>query len=447
MAAMRLREMIAGLVGITALLGVCGPMAHARIDGVTGTFFSLVAKQDFIATGDGDTFLMWGYAPEGGRMQYPGPVIKVNQGDVVTVTLRNELPAQAGNVSIVFPGHEVKASGGVQGVLTREAAQADDPATPQDESMVVYEFTAANPGTYLYRSGTRPDLQVEMGLVGAIIVYPTGGGFNDGKHAYNHSDSRFDREFLFLITEMDPRFHRYVESGRWALIDTTTYFPTAWFINGRNWPDVMADAFVPWLPTQPYNCQPRMHPGERVLIRLVGAGRDLHPMHLHGNDFEVIAISGRLMTGVAGADLAFKEFTLNTVPGQTADVLWSWTGEKLGWDIYGHVAGDPANPGCNDGDGDGLDDVTFEYCADHNVPFPVTLPTRDSLTYGPFYSGSPFLGGGGALPPGDPGLNANGGFFYMWHSHTEKELTTNDIWPGGLVSFMIVEPPWVPILE
>jgi len=77
----------------------------------------------------------------------------------------------------------------------------------------------------------------------------------------------------------------------------------------------------------------------------------------------------------------------------------------------------------------------------------VTLPTRDSLTYGPFYSGSPFLGGGGALPPGDPGLNANGGFFYMWHSHTEKELTTNDIWPGGLVSFMIVEPPWVPILE
>ena len=33
----------------------------------------------------------------------------------------------------------------------------------------------------------------------------------------------------------------------------------------------------------------------------------------------------------------------------------------------------------------------------------------------------------------------------MWHSHTEKELTSNDIWPGGLVSFMIVEHPSVVI--
>ena len=83
----------------------------------------------------------------------------------------------------------------------------------------------------------------------------------------------------------------------------------------------------------------------------------------------------------------------------------------------------------------------------HGVPFPVILPGRDAMTFGPFYSGSPFLGQGGDLNPGNPGLNAFGGYFYMWHSHTEKELTSNDLWPGGLVSFMIIQPPNAPIVE
>jgi hypothetical protein len=33
----------------------------------------------------------------------------------------------------------------------------------------------------------------------------------------------------------------------------------------------------------------------------------------------------------------------------------------------------------------------------------------------------------------------------MWHSHTEKELTNHDIFPGGLMTMFIVEPPGVAI--
>jgi manganese oxidase len=182
-----------------------------------------------------------------------------------------------------------------------------------------------------------------------------------------------------------------------------------------------------------------------VLLRIIGAGQDLHPMHYHGNNFEVIAVDGRLLSSGPGngADLAWKATTIKTIPGQTADAMWTWTGEQLGWDIYGHLPGDGTS--CTDGNGDGLDDVTREYCNDHQIPFPVTLPTRDSMTFGQFYPGTPFLGGTGDLAPGDPGLNSTGAFFYMWHSHTEKELTSNDIWPGGLVSFMIIEHPEVPL--
>ena len=424
--------------------------AGAAIQGVSGTTFNLEAKPDYIVTSDGDSFLMWGYCIAGSRMQYPGPTLIVNQGDLITINLTNQLTIPT---SMVFPGHQVIAAGGVQGLLTREA--------PAGGGSVTYTFVAGEPGTYLYWSGTRPDLQVEMGLVGALIVRPTMGP----SYAYNHADTAFDQEYLYLVTDMDPVIHRYVESGQWNKIDMSTYFPTNWFVNGRNFPDLMADNFVPWLPTQPYNCQPRMHPGERTLIRLIGAGVDFHPMHLHGNDFESIAADARVLTsdtangGTNGPDLAWKATTIRTRPGGTADVLWTWTGEELGWDIYGHDPGvgyprsdiNPAWPGhiCDQyvpsNAATYFDPYTNEYCPDHGVPFPVVIPPRDSLTFGQFYSGSPFLGGAGDLPVGHPALNAAGGFFYMWHSHTEKELTSNDIWPGGLVTFMIIEHPAVPI--
>jgi len=70
--------------------------------------------------------------------------------------------------------------------------------------------------------------------------------------------------------------------------------------------------------------------------------------------------------------------------------------------------------------------------------------TQD-LTFGGWYSGSPFLGQFGALPPGEGGLNLDGGLFFMWHSHNEKELTNFDIFPGGMLTFVVIEPPGTPI--
>ncbi len=75
----------------------------------------------------------------------------------------------------------------------------------------------------------------------------------------------------------------------------------------------------------------------------------------------------------------------------------------------------------------------------------MTLPEQQSLTFGGFCSGSPFLGTVELLPPGQGGLNPNAGFTFMWHSHTEKELTNYDIFPGGMMTMLIVEPPGTPI--
>jgi hypothetical protein len=214
-------------------------------------------------------------------------------------------------------------------------------------------------------------------------------------------------------------------------IDNTTYWPVYWLINGRAAPDTMTMDNDPMLPTQPYSCMPMMHPGDKILMRMIGAGRDMHPFHTHGNHHRVIARDGRLLgsTPVSGADLSELAFTTTVIPGSTADALYTWTGEKLGWDVYGHNPGDPLEPN--------------EYAPDHGKPFPVILPNNQDLTFGMWYSGSPFLGALGALPPGEGGFNPNGGFFFMWHSHNEKEITNNDIFPGGLMTMIVVEHPSV----
>jgi hypothetical protein len=414
--------------------------AHAMIVGESGTAFNLTAKAGHISTGDGSSVYAWGYANGAGPMQYPGVTLIVPEGAAITVNLANELEVP---VSIVFPGHEdVVATGGEKGLVTQEAAPLG--------GTVSYTFTAAEPGTYLYHSGTRPELQIEMGLVGAIIVRPTGFDMM-APQAYEHADSAYDREFLFLLTEMDPRIHDLVELQGVAALDSTNlfgdYFPVLWFINGRNAPDTMLAASVPWLPSQPYNCMPMMYPGERMLMRMVAAGRDQHPFHHHGNHSRIIAKDGRLLSSApgAGADLSYEVFTIPVVPGGTFDAIFQWTGEQLGWDIYGTDAlGPEFAHTCNDG-GNGFDPVTFEYCPDHGKPLPVLLPNNLEMAFGGMWSGSPYLGHLSELPPGEGGLNPLGGYSYMWHSHTEKEMVNYDIFPGGMMTMLMIIPPGAPM--
>ena len=444
----------------TALLLACSALfltimtvsAGATITGIAGTTFNFSVGTARVSTPDGGSILVWGYAGNGGPVQYPGPTLIIHQGDVITITLTNNLTvtgaATPPNVSMVFPGQEVTVAAsdpGVTGLLTSEAAPG---------ASVTYTFTAEHAGTYTYFSGTDTALQVEMGLTGALIVQPTAGA----GQAYNHPDSQFDREYLFLLTEMDPRIHEEVEfngPAALAFVDyLANYRPVVWYINGRNAPDTMSPVGAPWLPHQPYNCVPRIHPGERMLMRVIGGGRDLHPFHHHGSHSRVIARDGRLLESVAGvgADLSHEVFTIQSHPGETVDALFQWTGKGLNWDMYGgtdvdmpHTCNGKAVGVAQDPGAPEFDPVTHEYCADHGKPLPVILPATPNLAFGGFFSGSPYLGTLETLPPGEGGLNPNGGYAYMWHSHTEKEMVNYDIFPGGMMTMMIIEAPGVPI--
>jgi FtsP/CotA-like multicopper oxidase with cupredoxin domain len=509
--------------------------AYAAAPGITGPTFNLTAQAAYLSQPDGAAVYSWGYgcssAPAGfmpsaisGRfcsnMQVPGPTLIVHENDNVVINLTNNLPPAAGNTSILFPGFNVTTTGGVAGLLTQEAAH---------NGTVTYRFTASSPGTRAYYSGTQGDLQVEMGLYGAIIVLPASvpaacdGGvhatnvsaqgfwgesdFRLAHAAYDNANTCYDREYLFQFSEMDPNIHRQAEvqvaatvgctagkPGCSLNVPTEPYHPTYFMINGRSMPDNMDPNYASQYPHQPYNGDPHMHPGELTLIRVIGTGRWQHPFHEHGNHVRVLARDGNLITATGSAsdtNLAGPLlFTTTTTPGLAFDGIFYWTGKGLNWDAYGHTpaskTGDPnaALPCSPDGNGYNTGGTAFqqinyfEWCQDHNKPVqvnpfgdvaaggPVTLPDPNLFTNGPWFGGSPYLGpnatiratfGTSACPTSNPnctigttgttppsGTIANNpsseaGFAFMWHSHNEREITTNNIFPGGMLMMMLVD--------
>lgn len=503
--------------------------AYAAAPGITGPAFKLIAQAAFVTQPDGQSIYSWGYGCNGNpigyaptnitngfcnTMQIPGPTLIVTEGTTVTVTLTNGLPTSAGNTSILFPGFNVTASGGVPGLLTSEAAPG---------GTVTYSFVASSPGTRAYYSGTQGDLQVEMGLYGAIIVLPSSipiecttglhaanlavegnwgeSDFRLAAAAYDHPKSCYDREYLFQFSEMDPDIHNkalaqvtakngcVVSDPACSLnVPTEPYHPAYFMINGRSMPDDMDPNYSYQYPHQPYNGNPHMHPGEQVLLRIIGQGRWQHPFHEHANHVRILGRDGNLIVSandpnsLAGPLL----FTTTTTPGQAMDGIFYYTGRGLNWDLYGHnpsskdpnatLACTPDANGYNTGPAAQTAINYYEWCQDHNKPMqtapfgdvagggPVTLPDPNILTNGAWFGGSPYLGPdattratfgtctgsnsttacgtSGTTPPSGTIANSpssEAGFAFMWHSHNEREITTNNIFPGGMLMMMLVD--------
>jgi hypothetical protein len=555
---------LALVVAVTLFLA---PVSFAATPGITGPTFNLTAQQAFLNQPDGNAVYSWGYgcngAPTGflpaaiagatcSSMQVPGPTLIVHENDVVTVNLLNGLPAAAGNTSILFPGFNVTVTGGTTGLLTQEAAPG---------GTVTYKFTATSPGTHAYYSGTQGDLQIEMGLYGAVIVLPasvpanctTGyhalnlqaeavvrptpsgpmaeSDFRLSQAAYDHPGSCYDREYLFQWAEMDARIHKQAlaqvtakagcsvgATGCNLDVQTEPYHPAYFLINGRSMPDLMDPNYAGEYPHQPYNGNPHMHPGEYTLIRTIGQGRWQHPFHEHANHVRILARDGGLILSPGGAapgctagtngcisytspggTAASAEglagvlmFNTDTTPGEAFDGIFYFTGRGLNWDPFGHhppLPGTTAGTAASDPNGDRLATLPctpdaegynsgvptavnfMEWCQDHDKPVqvspfgdvaaggPATFPDPNVFTNGAWYSGTPYFGPDANLRAGTPacavdaGSNCTNlqpsnvqanpsnerGWAFMWHSHNEREITTNNVFPGGMLMMLLID--------
>jgi FtsP/CotA-like multicopper oxidase with cupredoxin domain len=407
------------LVLVMGLLAF-GPLGHSQsvkaaggpatgIACTTGPTFALTAQAGYIAMPDMTQMYMWSYGNT--AFQHPGPVLCVNQGDTVTVVLTNSLPYSL-RTSIIFPGQVGVTANGLPAQPDVANNSLTTSAAPGGN--VTYSFIASKPGTFIYESGTDTKTQVAMGLFGALIVRPSMGA----SFVYNRSDSQFTptEEFLALLSEIDPFQHQAWELGATNgqnFFNNHTYRARYWMINGRGFPDSIADNNAPWLATQPYGALARIYPNSAThpfpaLERFINVGTEEYPFHPHGQNGLVIGRDGNPLEGPLGQDLSFEKFAVNIGPGQTWDVIFSW-----------HDAENysPANP--------------------------VTVPPPDlvNLNLGMFFSGSPYLGVKETLPPGSNTLNQCGEYYIISHNHALFQLDAFGQTMSGPITYLRVDPP------
>jgi len=418
--------LVLGLLALSPLAHVQSARAQApAATGIVctdGPSFSLTAEAGYILMSDMNTMYMWSYGSTGVGFQHPGPVLCVKEGDTVTVVLNNNLPYGLAT-SIIFPGQDdVQADGALSqpefdlgGNLTSLAKSAANGGS------VTYSFVATHPGTFIYESGTDTKTQVPMGLFGALIVRPKLGA----NYVYNRPDSAFindqlnndNEEFMALLSEVDPYQHAAWEHNfsTGSNYNLNNYRARYWLINGRGFPDSVADNGAPWLPAQPYGALARIYPYDatthpfKAVERFINVGSEEYPFHPHGQNGLVIGRDGNPLEGSAQEDLSFEKFDVNIGPGQTWDVIFSW------YDAEGY------NPTTN--------------------PVPVTDPDLVNMTIGMFYGGSPYLGVTKTMPPGTTTLNQCGEYYIISHNHALFQLDAFGQTMSGPITYLRIDPP------
>jgi hypothetical protein len=405
----------------------------------TTSSFVLTATVGYITTPDGNSLFMWGYGSGNGGFQYPGPILCVQEGDNVTITLKNSLPVPS---SLIFPGLTRVMADGKPAQLDLATNSLSKPAQPN--GTVTYTFTAGNPGTFLYQSGTDPALQVLMGLVGGIVVRPkldrgaptgTSYVYDDPSTAYNSN-----KEFMHLLTEIDPHMHHAVELETCENVvttppcqptlpptyDMTQYKPRYFMINGRSFPDDVTPNFASSLPSQPYGALVHVMPKNMdptspdynplpAVVRFLNAGPVNYPFHPHSNHDDVVGIDARVLinptggTGGTPINTSVDRFGNVIAPGQTSEALFNWV-DAQNWD-----------PVTN--------------------PIGVTEPGAQNRVDGPYWSGSPYLGVKLPLLNGITQWNQCGEYYHFAHSHALFHVTNYGAPGGGMLTLIRVDPP------
>ena len=227
---------------------------------------------------------VWGYTANGSTPTSPGgPTLIVNQDDVVTVTLTNNLTE---NTALLFQGQDMIPD------LTGAAAGGGTKS---------YTFTASRPGTYLYEAGLLPNAQhqVAMGLYGALVVRPVDGTTPIANQAYASASTAFDEEAVLVLSDIDPALNNNANP---AAFDMRNYAPKYFLINGQVYPNTTP------IPTAA---------GNKVLLRYVNAGLQAYSMTLLGLRQNAIAVDG--------SPFAYGRTVVaeSIAPGQTADMIVS----------------------------------------------------------------------------------------------------------------------------
>jgi FtsP/CotA-like multicopper oxidase with cupredoxin domain len=222
----------------------------------------------------------------------PGPMIQATAGDHVRITIVNHLPEAT---AIHWHGLEVPTDNDGVPPIGMKPIQPGQSYT--------YDFTVQDQdaGTHWYHSHYDDIKQVGGGMYGAFIVAPRLGS---------------------------PQYQPMMQAEH-ADVDQTMFIGMLggyYVINGKSFPD-----------TPPIVVK---H-GQTVHLRMIGADTSMiHPMHLHGHSFQVVAADGHLLPA------PYTKDTLEVAPGETYDVtFYAWAAPGSIYPLHCHILSHLMNPG------------------------------------------------------------------------------------------------------
>ncbi len=257
-------------------------LAIAATPGFAADYWLWAGPTTLTMPDTGEVITAWGYAQDttnsfgdglDGTVTVPGPTLVVPPGDnTLTIHLYNNGLPEA--VSIVIPGQvaalsPVKVADG----LGRQRAHAFT-AEAANGAEQTYSWSNLKPGTYLYHSGSHPQVQVQMGLYGGIK--------HDAVAGQAYSGVPYDAEVTLLYSEIDPALHAAVAGGTYgtaAYPSTINYLPKYFLVNGK-----------PFAAGDPALAAGTA--GQKTLIRFLNAGLKTHVPVIHGLDMQLVAEDG-----------------------------------------------------------------------------------------------------------------------------------------------------------
>lgn len=220
----------------------------------------------------------------------PGPLIRVTDGDKVKILVKNNLPE-----ATTIHWHGVLVPNNMDGIPD----ETQKPIAPGET--FTYEFTARPAGTFWYHSHFNTDKQISVGLSGAFIIEPPGG-----------LTSKPDIDKVLMLNEW-----RVIGGQTYAAMPATGMDGNFFTINGKAFPETETiEAKV----------------GQKVRLRFIGSGQMIHPMHLHGFPFKVVATDGNDVPGSA----QWTKDVISVAPGERYDI--EFTPDRPGkWMLHCHI--------------------------------------------------------------------------------------------------------------
>ena len=273
-----------------------------------------------------------------GKAQITAPFLFCEQGQDFRVHLHNlgETLRPIGNPD----NHTIHWHGFPNQIVYFDGVPDNSLAVPIGRELI-YRYIPEDPGTYMYHCHVEDVEHVHMGLTGLVFVQPALNRQNGNKYAYNDAATQYDREYGFMLTEIDNHAHfndRHVQDTDWS-----DYKAAFRLMNGRAFPDTLELNLDPTaaslgalerLRYQPHSSLIQANEGERVLIRISNLGFEERSMVLSGIELNLVGRDAKPLTagrpdyGVdppapgGRGDISTNTYRLDLGPGESRDAIF-----------------------------------------------------------------------------------------------------------------------------